>query len=76
MDGWNREEPHVFFVIQTCHLSWSEKIPDNCQNNDVLWNIVCEVKKQHENKVSVRVWEWSVECVIRLDEIRIKMTTL
>jgi len=76
LDDWNAEEPQVFFVIQTCRLSWSEKIPDSCHNNDVLRNKVLAVKNQHENKVSVCKWECSVGCVERLDGIRLEITTL
>jgi len=76
LDDWNGEEPQVFFVIQTCRLSWSEKIPDSCQNNDVLRNRVLAVKNQHKNKVSVHRWECCVGCVERLDGIRLEITTL
>jgi len=76
LDGWNGEEPQVFFVIQSCRLSYSEKTPDNCQNNDVLWNWVLEVKNKHENKVSVWRWECCIGCVVRLDAIRLEMATL
>jgi hypothetical protein len=34
------------------------------------------VKKQHENKASVWRWGCCVVCVVRLDEIRLEMTTL